>query len=131
MAPATLDVPPPAVDPGWVTRDQDGWPLLPPTLLTIERTSPRDERSRQVVCKLDGKHVTDLLYGQACTIEILPGAHELRLHNTLMWRRLTFTASPGGHVHVSVVNRAPLGFYALLLVIGVAPLILEVERTVR
>jgi hypothetical protein len=29
--------------------DQEGFPVLPPTLLTIHRTSPRDEQSRQIV----------------------------------------------------------------------------------
>ena len=80
------------------------------------------------VCKLDGRWVADLLYGQACTIEVPPGDHELRAHNTLMWRTCRVTVPPGGHAHVEVVNRAPAGFYALLLIIGVAPLVLEVRR---
>lgn len=107
--------------------DDEGWPVLPPTLLTVHRRSPRDEGSRQIVCKLDGAWVTDLLYGQEFTLEVLPGAHELRVHNTLMWRTVRFTVAPGGHARVGVVNRAPIGFYALLLTIGVAPLLLEVE----
>ena len=61
------------------------------------------------------------------TAEVAPGPHELLVHNTLMWRRVSFDALPGAHVHFTVVNRAPLGFYALLLVVGVAPLVLSVE----
>lgn len=119
---------PPTPASAWQRTDAEGWPLLPPTLLTLHRTSPRDERSRQVVCKLDGAWVTDLLYGQEHTLEILPGTHELRLHNTLMWRTVRFTVRPGGHARFVVVNRAPAGFHALLLIIGVAPLVLEVRQ---
>ena len=98
------------------------------TLLTIHRESPRDEQSRQVVCALDGRHVADLLYGQRCTIGIAPGEHHLKVHNTLMWRRARFEALPGHHVRFTVANHAPPGFHALLLVIGVAPLILSLQR---
>ena len=108
--------------------DEDGWPILPPTLVTVHRTSPRDEQSRQVVVHLDGRRVGELLYGQSLTVEVVPGRHELHAHNTLMWRRVAFHAVPGAHVHFTAVNRAPAGFYALLLVIGVAPLILTLEQ---
>lgn len=118
----------PAAAPEWRSTDAHGWPLLPPTLLTVHRTSPRDEGSRQVVCRLDGVWITDLLFGDEHTVEVLPGDHELRLHNTLMWRTVRFTVAPGGHARFAVVNRAPAGFYALLLIIGVAPLLLEVQQ---
>ncbi len=54
--------------------DQDGFPVLPPTLLTIHRTSPRDEQTRQIVCALDGKRFGQVLFGERLTIEILPGS---------------------------------------------------------
>jgi hypothetical protein len=108
--------------------DQDGWPLLPPTLVTVHRTSPCDEQSRQVVVRLDGRPVGELLYGQSLTIEVAPGRHELLAHNTLMWRRVAFDVAPGAHRHFTAVNRAPAGFHALLLVVGVAPLILTLEQ---
>ena len=44
--------------------DVDGWPILPPTLVSVHRTSPRDERSRQVLVTFDGRRVAELLYGQ-------------------------------------------------------------------
>jgi hypothetical protein len=108
--------------------DHEGWPIVPPTLVSIHRTSSEDERSRQVVCALDGRRVAELLFRQSATIEIPPGCHVLQVHNTLMWRRVPFTALPGSHHHFTVVNRAPAGFYPLLLIIGVAPLILSVRR---
>jgi hypothetical protein len=107
--------------------DETGWPLIPPTLLTIHRTSARDERMRQIVCALDGKWLTELLYGEEHTHEILPGGHTLRVHNTLMWKTVSFDAVPGAHVHFTVCNRACFGFYPLLLLIGAAPLWLELS----
>ena len=35
--------------------DEEGWPVLKPTLLTIHRTSTEDVKTRQVIFSLDGK----------------------------------------------------------------------------
>jgi hypothetical protein len=102
--------------------DETGWPLVPPTLLTIHRTSLRDEQSRQIVCKLDGVWIADLLYGHTRTCEIAPGRHTLRLHNTLIWKTVIFDAAPGSHMHVTVWNRAWFGYYVMLFFVGAAPL---------
>jgi hypothetical protein len=107
--------------------DETGWPIVPPTLLTIHRTSLRDEQSRQIVCALDGKPLAELLYGHTCTCEIAPGRHTLRIHNTLIWKRLLFDAAPGAHMHVTVWNRSWFGYYVMLFFLGAAPLGLGVE----
>ena len=52
------------------TVDEDGWPVLAPTLLTIERTSPEDVKVRQIIVSLDGKKIGTLLHGQRLTKEI-------------------------------------------------------------
>jgi hypothetical protein len=52
------------------------------------------------------------------------------VHNTLHWRTIAFDALPGEHVHFTVLNRNTRWYYPLLLVIGVAPLYLEVQRGV-
>jgi hypothetical protein len=102
--------------------DETGWPLVPPTLLTIHRTSLRDEQSRQIVCKLDGVWIAELLYGHTRICEITPGRHTLRMHNTLVWKTLTFDAAPGAHMHVTVWNRSWFGYYVMLFFLGAAPL---------
>jgi hypothetical protein len=103
--------------------DDDGFPVLPPTLLTIHRTSTRDEQTRQIVCALDGKRFGQVLFGQKLTIEILPGRHALRVHNTLVWKRAAFAAEPGEHVHFTVWNRAwGEGHYVLIVFVGWSPL---------
>ena len=121
MAPALLVEP----RPGSLSAglDEDDFPILPPTLLTIHRTSPRDEQTRQIVCALDGTRFGQVLFGQRLTIEIPPGRHRLRIHNTLVWKTAEFDARPGEHVHYTVWNRAwGEGHYVLIVFVGWSPL---------
>jgi hypothetical protein len=110
--------------------DTDGWPVLRPTLLTIHRTSPEDVKTRQVIMSLNGKKIGTLLYGQSLTREIPPGRHALRANNTLVWRTVEFDAEPGAEIHYNCVNRAPQSLYFMLLLFGVAPLYVTLERGV-
>ena len=109
---------------GLSTRvDEDGFPVLPPTLLTIHRTYERDEQSRQIICALDGRRFGQVLYGQRLTIEVAPGPHLLRIHNTLLWRTAPFEAEPGAHVHYTVWNRGwGEAYYLMIVFVGAAPL---------
>lgn len=102
--------------------DAGGWPLIPPTLLTIHRTAEQDERSRQIVCSLDGVAIAELLFGHTRELEITPGRHAFRIYNTLVWKTVEFEAGPGAHVHFTVWNRAWAGYYVMLLMLGAAPL---------
>jgi hypothetical protein len=113
-----------------LTLDETGWPMLPPTLVSIHRTSPDDEQSRSIFCTLDGARIAELLFGESCTCEVAPGEHSLRVHNTLIWKRVSFDVPPGGHLHFTVWNRACRGYYTLLLLVGVAPIWLGVARGV-
>jgi hypothetical protein len=110
------------LDPRTTQRDADGWPLVPPTQVTVHRTSPEDARDRQVIFSIDGERVAELLYGQTFTREIPPGRHTIRANNTLVWKTLEFDAAPGAHVHFTCINRAPRGLYYLVGIFGVAPL---------
>jgi hypothetical protein len=107
--------------------DNDGWPILPPTLVTVHRTSPEDVRERQVIFSIDGTRVAQLLFGQTFTREITPGPHRLRANNTLVWTTLEFDAPPGAHLHFTCVNHAPKWLYYLVAVFGVAPLFVTLE----
>ena len=60
--------------------------------------------------------------------DIEPGSHHVRIHNTLFWKTIYFDAKPGETVHFETVNYAGKGFLNLVLIIGVAPLFLAVER---
>ena len=115
-----LDSPPGGLS---ASVDRDGFPILPPTLLTIHRTSPRDEQTRQIVCALDGRRFGQVLFGERLTIEIPPGRHALRIHNTLVWKTAEFGAQPGEHVHFTVWNRGWGGpHYLLIVLVGWSPL---------
>jgi hypothetical protein len=102
--------------------DDELWPLLPPTLLTIHRTCAADEQTRQIICALDGRRIGQLLFGETLTCEIVPGAHVLRVNNTLVWKSFRFEAEPADHVHVTVWNKALGGYVLMLAFLGAAPL---------
>ena len=108
--------------------DEDGWPVLAPTMLTIERTSPQDVKVRQVIVSLDGKKIGTLLHGQRLTKEIPPGRHKLRANNALVWKTVEFDAEPGTTVRYTCVNRAPASLYFMLFLFGVAPLYVTLNR---
>jgi hypothetical protein len=110
--------------------DDDGWPVLKPTLLIVHRTSPEDIKDRQVIFSLDGQKIGALFYGHSLTREIPPGHHALRANNTLVWRTVEFDAEPGVEVHYFCVNRAPKSLYFMLFLFGVAPLYVTLERGV-
>ena len=94
----------------------------------ITRSSERDVRTRQIFVSLDGESIGDLLFNDRIERDIAAGSHYLRVHNTLFWKNVPFDAKPGETVHFETVNYAGKGFLNLVLIIGVAPLFLAVER---
>lgn len=99
-----------------------------PARLVILRTSERDIRNRQIFASLDGVSLGDLIFGSRIEREIAPGPHHLRIHNTLFWKNLDLQVAPGEVVTFQTINYAGRGFLNLVLIIGVAPLFLAVER---
>jgi len=97
------------------------------TQLTIHRTSDQDVKERQVIFSLDGKRITELLYGQTFTCEIPPGVHRLRAYNTLVWQTVEFLAPAGTHVHFTCINYAPRGMIYVLGIFGVGPLLVALK----
>jgi hypothetical protein len=108
--------------------DGDGFPVLRPTRLTIHRTSPDDVKDRQIIMSLGGRKLATLLYGQTYTCEIPPGPHILRANNTLVWKTVTFDATPGEDVHYTCTNRAPGSLFYLLFLFGVGPMYVTLTR---
>lgn len=99
-----------------------------PARLLVTRSSERDVRNRQIFVSLDGKGVGDILFGEKIDRPMSPGHHVLRVHNTLFWKTFEFDAAPGETVHYETVNYAGKGFLHIVLILGVAPLFLAVER---
>jgi len=100
-----------------------------PARLVVSRTLSADVGQRQVYVSLDGEDIATLLVGQSVTRDIPPGAHRLRLNNTLVWKTLDFDAAPGEVIEYHFANRAGRFALPFLAVMGVAPLYLTVERT--
>jgi hypothetical protein len=97
-----------------------------PARVTLTRRHKDDVRQRQIVASIDGAPAGTLLFGDTVTREVAPGAHRLRVHNTLFWTTRQLTLAPGDHLRFTVVNRAGLGSYWLLGLFGVGPLYVSV-----
>ena len=101
---------------------------MEPAKLTISRTSPEDVKQRQIIIKLDGEWIADLMFGKTLTRTIEPGRHEVRFDNT--WKKKTeaFDVSPGEHLKFQVVNRTGKFTWALVATLGAGPMYITVER---
>jgi hypothetical protein len=98
------------------------------TLVTVSREHPSDSKDRQIFVRLDGGENVALTYGQSVTIEVEPGFHLLRVHNTLMWRRLQFPIEIGEHLEFSVINEIKWWTYGVAGILGAAPMFLKIQR---
>ena len=96
--------------------------------VTVSRRSADDVRLRQLVVSVDGRNAGTLLYGESVAVEVEPGSHRLRVHNTLVWKTVQFEAAPGEHVRFSAVNRAGFGTYTMIGLLGAGPLYVTITR---
>jgi hypothetical protein len=101
------------------------------SLVTLSRTHPTDCGHRQVITRVDQGAKVQLLYGEAVTLEVPPGAHHLRIHNTLVWKNIDFTIEPGEHLDFLISNEARWWTWGMVAVLGSAPLFLRVEKRSR
>ena len=101
---------------------------VPQARLLITRSSERDVKNRQIFVSLDTISIGDILFGEKLDRPLAPGRHRIRVHNTLFWKTIDFEAAPGETVHFETVNYSGKGFLHFVLIIGVAPLFLAVER---
>jgi hypothetical protein len=99
-----------------------------PASVTITRTSQEDFKSRQLIVWVDGDRVGDLLFGDTVTRELEPGPHRIRVSNTLVWKTLHFTLTPGERAFYEAINRPGWGSLPLLLVLGAGPLFVKIRR---
>ena len=100
----------------------------PVPLVTLARTLSGDVGERQVVARIDGGPPRTLYHGQSVTLELPPGEHRLRVHNTLVWRTVPFTVEAGEHRTFDILNYAPRFAFGLLAVVGAGPLLLKVTE---
>ena len=97
-------------------------------LITFSRTHPSDCGQRQVFARLDDGKQVALLYGDIVTLEVNPGRHKLRVHNTLFWKNLHFSIEMGERLEFLMINRARWWTAGVVGVLGSAPLFLTVKQ---
>ncbi len=100
--------------------------------LTVRRQATDDIGYREIYVSLDGESLGMLRHGMSVTREIVPGPHELRVHNTLFRKAARFTVGVGEHARFQAVNRSGMGTYSTLALIvgflGAGPIYLTLTR---
>jgi hypothetical protein len=102
-------------------------PQAPEAQITIRRTSPDDVQLRQIIVKLDGKPVAELMYSDTVTIPVTPGRHRLRVDNTWNWKTLDLDVAPGDHLKFLTINRAGRFTWFLVGTLGAGPMYVSVQ----
>lgn len=98
----------------------------PTAQITIRRNSPDDIELRQIVVKLDGQRITELMYGDSTTFPVVPGHHRLRVDNTWNWKTLELDLAPGDHLHFLTVNRPGRFTWFLVGTLGAGPMYVSI-----
>ena len=101
--------------------------------ITIRRQAPNDVGYREIYISLDGEKPERLLrYGESLTLDVKPGPHRLKAHNTLFVKTIDFTVNVGEHATFTAINRAGFGTYSVLAFfigfLGAGPFYLTFER---
>jgi hypothetical protein len=96
--------------------------------ITISRESRDDVGFREIFVSLDGEQIAILQHGERITVDVSPGPHRLRAHNTLFWKTHDVTLKPGEHVRFTAINRAGWGTFGMLFFLGAMPVYLTFER---
>jgi len=98
------------------------------TLVTLCRTHRRDIGERQIFVRIDDGPRVALRFGQSFTLEIKPGRHQLRAHNTLFWRKVIFHVEAGEHLEFLLINKGGPITFGIAALLGSAPVFLKIER---
>jgi hypothetical protein len=96
--------------------------------VTVSRTSPDDVKQRQIIVKLDGKRLGEVMSGEEISREVEPGRHRLQVDNTWNWKNVDFTLAPGEHARFQTVNRGGRFTWFLVGTLGVGPMYVHIER---
>lgn len=99
------------------------------TRVTLVRTSPKDIGQRQIFARLDGGASLVLAAGDEFTLDIEPGRHRLRVHNTLFWKNVDFVVESGEHVEFMLVNWASWWTMTTAMWLGTGVIYLRVEKS--
>jgi hypothetical protein len=96
--------------------------------ITIRRESPDDVGFREIFVSMDGEQIAILRPSETFSLEVPPGPHRLRAHNTLFWKTHDVVLKPGEHARFVAINRAGFGTFGFMTFLGASPLYLTFER---
>ncbi len=96
--------------------------------VSVSRTSSDDIRQRQIIVKLDGKRLGELMWGDEISRPVEPGRHRLQVDNTWNWKNVDFTVAPGEHARFRAVNRGGRFTWFLVGTLGVGPMYVHIEQ---
>lgn len=100
----------------------------PTARVTVSRKDDRDVQQRQIYARIDDTAQRTLMFGDSFTLDVEPGAHTLKVNNTLYWKSVPFTVEPGEHVEFALINVSSKLSFGFLAMLGAGPLKLLVER---
>ena len=96
--------------------------------VTLSRQHQDDCRQRLVFARVDDGEWVTLVFGESVRLDVTPGAHTLRVHNTLFRKRLPFAIEPGEHLEFVIINGARFWTAGMAGLLGWAPLFLAVRK---
>src|ERR1700738_1848558 len=96
------------------------------TKVTVQRTSAKDVRQRQLIVTLDDEPFATLMFGDSVTAAVEPGRHRLHIDNTWVWKNVEFTLEPGEHAVYQLINKAGRFTWWLVGLLGAGPMYVTV-----
>jgi hypothetical protein len=96
--------------------------------ITVARTSADDVQQRQIVVKLDGERMGELMYGQTLTIPVKAGRHQVLVDNTWNRKKVDVEVAKGDDVKFQIVSRAGRFTWFLVGTFGAGPIYVSIER---
>ena len=95
--------------------------------ITVQRNSPEDVQTRQIVISLDGERKGELLFGGSLTVSAKPGRHTLRVDNTWNHKDVDLDLAEGSALRFIVKSTAGQFSRFLLVAFGAGPIYVSFE----
>lgn len=115
-------------DRAWHDGDATPVVLVPPTSIVVRRSSPNDFQDRQIYVWIDGEPLGKIRYGESLNQSISPGAHSVRVFNTLLSQTLTVTVAPGEQVRLQCGTGMPTVGWLMMMFLHVTYLKVWIAR---
>lgn len=100
----------------------------PSGTLTLERNDARDIPMRALKVFVDGKYWLDIRFGTRESKSLPKGDHVIKVTNTLYSKQSEFHLEGGDEAHYIVGNRMPSVWASMLVLLGIVPYRVFVER---